>query len=541
MRKLLLLAEATCVLCVCLLAVLLTGQWLNLTRPAARVNAISTTDDANNLRLLGQAVNAYTQDYDETLPPMQNAQVFQTAVRPFAVSAAVFYSPETGLPYTPNAAISGKLLNSLSGDTDTIEVARDSQPHADGLYTVVFLDGTVEHGGQIVGDPNRIVTSRAKILGLAVQQYTQDYDEILPPMHTPDEFQTALFPYTRSHNVFYAPNGKPFLPNASLSGVSLASIADPSSTVLLMDQPPYVSGAPTLAYLDGHVFHNPQFYKHILWTNTDGTVAVWNYSTVTGSQTNHNYGPYAGWSAKAIADGGTDGQTRLLWTNTDGRMSIWSLDNSTAAFTNHDFGPYTGWTAKAVSVGPDNTTHIVWNNTSGAVSVWNYSTDSGAFTQNTYGPYAGWSAKAIADGGTDGKTRLLWNNTNGAMSVWSLDNTSGQFIHHDFGPYAGWTADGISVSGDDTTHVLWTNTNGTVSVWNADAAGGTFTENQYGPYAGWTARAVSDAPGSQTALLWTNTNGAAAFWNLDNSTGSFAHQEFGPYSGWSAVGISAAP
>lgn len=648
MRKLLPLAEAACVLCCCLLALLLAGQWLHLSHPAARGSVNSTTDDATNLRLLSQAVLQYTQDNDETLPPMQNAQVFQAAVRPYAVSAAAFYCPETGLPYTPNAALSGKFLTSLSGDTDTIELARDSQPHADGLYTVLFVDGTVKHGDQIVGDPNDIVVSRAKQLALATTQYAQDYDETLPPMHTPEEFQAALAPYTHSHVVFYAPNGRPFLPNADLSGVSLASIADPSSTLLLtdqapyvsgaqtvayvdgtvkhggqiagdpndlvvgrakqlalattqytqdndeilppmqtpeefqtalspyvrsraafyapngkpflpnadlsgvslgsiaepastlllMDQEPYVSGALTRAYVDGHVKHYPLFYKHALWTNTDGTTAVWNYVPADGTFSQHAYGPYPGWTAKAVADGGTDGKTRVLWTNTDGTMSLWSLDSASGSFTQHTFGPYPGWNASAISVAPDNTTHIVWTNANGAVSIWNYSIVTGSFTQNTYGPYPGWSAEAVSDG-PDSKTRLLWNNTNGTMSLWSLNNSTKQFSHHEFGPYPGWTAKTVSVAPDNTTHIVWNKSDGTASVWNYSTDTGGFTLNTYGPYPGWSAGPVADTAG-KTALLWTNTDGTASFWNLDNGAGSFTQNSFGPYPGWSAIGLSAA-
>ena len=198
------------------------------------------------------------------------------------------------------------------------------------------------------------------------------------------------------------------------------------------------TGAPTTDK-DGHTRPNPPSIgayelvaattppatTHILWDNAN-TASIWNYSPITGGFTQNTYGPYANWSAKAIADGGTDGLIRVLWDKTDGTASIWSLNNATAAFTQFTFGPYSGWTASGVSVGPDNTTHVLWTNGNTA-SIWNYSTANGTFTQETYGPYAGWSAKAIADGGTDGQTRVLWVNTNGMASIWSLNNTSGVF------------------------------------------------------------------------------------------------------------------
>jgi len=280
--------------------------------------------------------------------------------------------------------------------------------------------------------------------------------------------------------------------------------------------------------------------SHVLWTNTNGTASLWNYAVAGGTFTQNTYGPYPGWSAKAVADGGTDGKTRVLWTNTDGTISLWSLDSASGSFTHHEFGPYPGWTASAVSVGPDNTTHLLWTNTDGTASLWNYSTDSGTFTQNAYGPYSGWSAKAVADGGTDGKTRLLWTNTDGTMSLWSLDNTAGSFTQNTFGPYPGWTASAVSVAPDNTTHIVWNKTDGTASVWNYSTATGGFTQNSYGPYPGWSAGPVADTAG-KTALLWTNTDGTASIWDLDNASGVFSQYSFGPYGGWSAIGLSAAP
>ena len=276
---------------------------------------------------------------------------------------------------------------------------------------------------------------------------------------------------------------------------------------------------------------------HILWDNANGTAAVWNYDTSSGTFTQNVFGPYAGWAAKTLADG-PDSLTRVLWDNTDGTASLWSLNNATGQFTQFSFGPYSGWTATALSVGSDNTTHILWTNTNGQASVWNYSTASGTFTQNTYGPYPGWTATALADG-PDGQTRLLWDNANGTASLWSLNNATGQFSQFSFGPYGGWTAKTLSVGTDNTTHVLWDNTNGTASLWSYNAASGTFTQNTYGPYPGWTALGLADGADGQTRLLWDNTNGTLSLWSLNNTTSVFSQFSFGPYGGWTATATSA--
>ena len=84
---------------------------------------------------------------------------------------------------------------------------------------------------------------------------------------------------------------------------------------------------------------------HLLWTNTNGTASLWNYSPATGGYTYENYGQYGGWSAVGVSDG-RDGKVRLLWDNTSGLASPWSLDNTAGFFTQFTFGPFGGWTGE---------------------------------------------------------------------------------------------------------------------------------------------------------------------------------------------------
>ncbi len=304
------------------------------------------------------------------------------------------------------------------------------------------------------------------------------------------------------------------------------------------------SGAPATDK-DGNIRGNPPTigaYEgtktiHILWDNAN-TASIWNYSPTAGTYTQNSYGPYAGWSAKAIADGATDGLTRVLWDNTNGAASIWSLNNTTGVFSQFSFGPSPGWTAKAFSVGPDNITHVLWANANGTASFYNYST-TGAFTQHTFGPYAGWAAVSIADG-TDGKLRVLWDKTDGMASIWSLDNTAGTFTQHTFGPFAGYIAKSVSVGADGTTHVLWNNiSTGQSSIWNYSTASGTYTYQNYGPFGGYRAAAITDGVDGRMGVIWNTAGGPTSLWSLDNSTGTYTYHNFGPYTGWAAAAISA--
>ena len=281
----------------------------------------------------------------------------------------------------------------------------------------------------------------------------------------------------------------------------------------------------------------PVATTHVLWDNVNGAASIWNYSPADGSYTHQEYGPYAGYTAAAIADGGTDGKTRVLWNKSDSSVSLWSLDNTAGQFAHFEFGPYANWTGKAVSVAADNTTHVLWTNTNGSVSVWNYGAASGSFAHKEYGPFAGWTAKALADG-PDGKSRLLWTRADGTLSLWSFDNTTGAYTHFEYGPFTGWTAGSISVGADNTTHVLWNNTNGAASVWNENLGSGGYTHQEYGPYAGWTANALSDGADGKLRVLWDNADGRLSLWSLDNATSVFGQFTYGGFSGWTATSVS---
>ena len=279
--------------------------------------------------------------------------------------------------------------------------------------------------------------------------------------------------------------------------------------------------------------------SHVLWNNQDGRASIWNYDAGAGSFTQNSYGPFAGWTAAAIADG-PDGKTRVLWNNSSGAASVWSLDNTAASSAHFEFGPFSGWTAKSLSVSAGNTTHLLWANTNGAASVWNYSAADGGYTHREYGPFAGWTPKAVADG-PDARTRLLWTNANGQMWLWSLDNVTGTFTQNTFGPYAGWTAGMLSVGKDSTTHIAWTNADGRVSVWNYALGSAGFAQLTYGAFAGWAAQGLADSADGTACVLWDNVNGSASLWGLDNGTGAYTHHEFGPYAGWTAMAVSAGP
>ena len=274
---------------------------------------------------------------------------------------------------------------------------------------------------------------------------------------------------------------------------------------------------------------------HILWTNTNGTASVWNLGDPNPAASSHLYGPYPGWTARAIAEGG-DGTPRLLWTNTSGAASLWNLADANPPATAHLYGPYSGWTAKALTVGPDNRAHLLWNNTSGQVSLWNVDS-AGGYTFSYAGPYAGWSGTAISYG-ADGQERLLWNNVNGAGVAVEPRRPEPRGILLYLRALRGWTAKSLTVGPDNVPHLLWNNANRQVSLWNVDSAGG-YTFTYAGPYSGWSGTSIAVGGDNQERLLWNNTSGQVSVWNLSDANPAASSLIYGPYRGWSAVGISA--
>ncbi len=280
---------------------------------------------------------------------------------------------------------------------------------------------------------------------------------------------------------------------------------------------------------------SPATHTQLLWNNTNGQASLWTVNA-DGIFSNVVYGPYAGWTAKAVA-AAPNGSTYLLWSNTNGQASLWHVTALTpTGYTASQYGSYPGYHAVSLSVGGDGSPHILWDKTDGTALLWTVNPANGSFTYTASGPYAGWTAKAVASGAT--VTDLLWTKTDGTASGFRIA-TDGSLTYHTFGPYSGYAATALSVGPDDGAHLLWNKTDGTALLWNVDFTAGTFTYTPYGPFSGWSAKAIATGPDNVSHILWDNTNGTASLWNVTGS--GYTYNAYGPFSGWSAVGVSAGP
>lgn len=106
--------------------------------------------------------------------------------------------------------------------------------------------------------PDDASSSNLKQLGLAVMMYTQDYDEVLPPMKDSATVKRVVMPYIKNETVFTHPETRePYRFNAILSKHKLASISEPHTMVLAYEARPVKGvGSDSLTravvFLDGH-------------------------------------------------------------------------------------------------------------------------------------------------------------------------------------------------------------------------------------------------------------------------------------------------
>ncbi len=487
-----------------------------------------------NARLLTLAVTLYTQDYDEKLPDTQNLAAFQAGLRPYVPDPAVFNSRVTGKPFVPNPAISGKSISAFS-DPGKVALFSDALPPSPVPATVGFLDGHVERGG--VSQPLSSYDT-AKALALSVIQYTQDYDEVYPPMKTQAAFQAAVLPYARNSSIFVDPaNGKPFLPNPALSQVPTSSITTPSQTVLFQSSTPYMNGVPTVAYADGHVLPVPadimaspgaqdasqlrqiglattQFTQdndEVLPITTDYAAfenALFPYLRTNSVFTSPGSGlPYvlnpaiSGVSLASISDPFSTEEARDATLNSDGLLNRLQVSGQV------EQDPY--FVPRSLLVTPDDQTHLLWRSAAPQASLWTVSS-GGAVTKVPLAP--GTRIMAFS-AGPDGQVRLLGGYGYGAgISTVAADGSTLELTQ--YGVYDGWTPALMTTGRDNETRLLWQRTNGLLALWTLSPAN-SYQGTVFLPYLpGGTPVGMAAGSDGFLRLLWKTASGNAALWMI---------------------------
>ena len=266
-------------------------------------------------------------------------------------------------------------------------------------------------------------------------------------------------------------------------------------------------------------------WQRALWTNTNGTAALWLLDPSGQYVSQQNYGPYQGWTAQAISTG-QDNNTRVLWTRADGAAALWVLDSQNRFVTQQIYGPYAGWACQNVSAAPDGTLRVLWTRADGAAALWVLDSQNRFVDQQNYGPYAGWTPKSL-NVGPDGVERMLWASGN-AAAFWRLD--ANKYVdQQNYGPYAGFTATDLVGGPNGVAHAVWTGADGGIALWALDGAGQYLGQQNFGPFAGWAERSLAVGTDGNCHLLWDSAGGAAAFWRTDAQSVFIDQQNYGPY------------
>lgn len=220
----------------------------------------------NRLSQISLALSMYAQDYDEQYPFQTNDSRFREAIYPYVKTQRIWSCPDTAKLYKLGQAFRGKSIADFEQvDISKVVVATDAQAHRSGAITTTYLDGhTVQRGPRstVTQFPGNVSPSLAqqsqnklKNISYALLQYTQDYDDTLPPLRDVSSLRELLSPYVYNINVFdpVTPGGVPFQLNTVLGGTKLSSYPDISQVIWIKDINNNGGRLITAGYLDGHV------------------------------------------------------------------------------------------------------------------------------------------------------------------------------------------------------------------------------------------------------------------------------------------------
>ena len=226
-----------------------------------------------NMRQASLAVFAYAQDYDQRFPFAPNDADFRQSLTPYTKTTRVLFCPDTQQPYNISQSFRGKSHFEIP-DPSPIILFQDATPHHNGIVTTAYLDGYIEqrgaNGGLLYPNPNTSYTpdvslSNVKQIGLALQQYIQDYDERLPLYSNYPDLLKALTPYVSPYigsRGLYNFNQPTYQADPALSGVFIASIQNTADTIFMRDVYNFGDGFITAGYLDGHAKRIPAGPQH---------------------------------------------------------------------------------------------------------------------------------------------------------------------------------------------------------------------------------------------------------------------------------------
>ncbi len=106
------------------------------------IDRASGQSSEDNLKSLTIALLMYSQDYDETMPPMTDAATAQNLLSSYTKDPALWVDPRNQQAYGINPTLAGRAISTITSH-DQIAVFYETNPRPDGTRAVAFLDGHV--------------------------------------------------------------------------------------------------------------------------------------------------------------------------------------------------------------------------------------------------------------------------------------------------------------------------------------------------------------------------------------------------------------
>ncbi len=287
----------------------------------------------------------------------------------------------------------------------------------------------------------------------------------------------------------------------------------------------------THARANGNIANGPDGYTRMLWRDWSGQADVWEVNTSLGIANSAAYGPYDGWTARAIAvDGGN--QTHILWTNWNGAADVWILSANLSLVTDAEYPQVSDWTARDIAADGNGNSYLLWTKTDGSAAIWKLGPQLELETDNTWPPVSSYTARAIS-WDSSGNGRLMWNNWGGGGALVYLLNTNLGLIAQSTLSSGGQVCTAVSSGPGGQTFVLWSMGAGpTIDVLNSSL--NQINSQSYTPVGdSWSVNGITVNSGGGCTLSFTGWSTKAELYSIASNLTQTSSQAYGPFTGWS--------